>query len=271
MNEICTNCGAENVEVFCARCGEKQPSHHDLTVGHFTHDLFHELFHLDSKLFQTLKLLVVRPGFLTAEYFAGRKKRYISPIRLFLTLFAIQFIAFTAYKPAAMYDVLNFMKFDKSGNVQRLIEKKAAKYKMPLEQHAERINHRWQKNLSMLQLVNVVGMAVVLKLLYRRRKRYFVEHLVFSAHYLSFTYLFGLVLVWPIYAMAGFSPGPLQKTVGVIGVLVHMVYLYFAQRRFYGQTRGKAIAKTVLLWIGVWVMSVLLLSGALIAAILQYR
>lgn len=267
----CTNCGAENVDVFCARCGEKQPSHHDLTVGHFTHDVVHELVHLDSKLFQTLKLLVVKPGFLTAEYFAGRKKRYISPIRLFLTLFAIQFLAFTMYKPAAMYDVVKFTKFDKSGNLEKLLERKAAKYKMTVEQHAERINHRWHKNLSLLQFMNIVGMAVALKLLYARRKRYFVEHLVFSAHYLSFTYLFGLVAIWPIYAVAGFEPGPLQQSVGVAGILVHMVYLYFAQRRFYGQSKGKAIAKTVLLWVGVWAVSVVLLSGALIAAIFQYR
>jgi hypothetical protein len=271
MNQPCTNCGAEAADVYCARCGEKQPSHHDLTMGHFTHDAVHELVHLDSKLFQTLKLLAVKPGLLTAEYFAGRKKRYISPIRLFLTLFALQFIAFTVYKPAAVYEVLNFTKFDASGNLQRLLERKAAQHKLPLEQHAERINHRWQKNLSMLQLVNIMGMAAALKLLYAGRKRFFVEHLVFSAHYLSFTYLFGLILVWPIYALAGFSPGPLQKTVGATGVVVHMVYLYFAQRRFYGQSKGKAIAKTILLWIGVWFISVVLLSGALIAAIFQYR
>lgn len=73
----CTNCGFEKVDVFCARCGEKQPDHHDVTVGHFFHELLHELVHLDSKLFRTLRVVVTRPGELTAEYFAGRKKRYI--------------------------------------------------------------------------------------------------------------------------------------------------------------------------------------------------
>ena len=122
---VCTNCGAENAEVFCSQCGEKQPGHHDLAVSHFAHDAVHELVHLDSKLFTTLKLLVIRPGFLTAEYFAGRKKRYIAPLRLFLTLFAIQFFAFTAYKPAAMYNIEKFAKFDATGKLEAKMHAKA--------------------------------------------------------------------------------------------------------------------------------------------------
>jgi hypothetical protein len=106
----CTNCGAGGAGVYCAQCGEKQPHHHDLTLRHFGHDVLHELVHLDSKLFTTLRDLIMKPGHLTAEYFAGRKKRSIAPLRLFLTLFAIQFLAFTLYKPAARYSVETFLK-----------------------------------------------------------------------------------------------------------------------------------------------------------------
>jgi hypothetical protein len=101
----CTNCGAEVVDVYCAHCGEKQPGHHDYAVSHFVHHAFHELIHLDSKLFTTLGLLVTKPGLLAAEYFGGRKTRYIAPLRLFLTLFALQLIAYTVYKPVAIYSL----------------------------------------------------------------------------------------------------------------------------------------------------------------------
>lgn len=264
----CTNCGAESADVFCARCGEKQPTHHDLTMKHFAHDAMHELVHLDSKLFTTLKLLVTKPGFLTLDYFAGRKKRYISPIRLFLTLFAIQFLAYTAYKPAAMYNIEKFAKFDTTGKLQTKLEQKAKKYGMSFATYTERIDHRWQKNLSLLQLANVIGLALVLKLVYFRR--HLVEHLIFAAHYFSFAYLFGLVIVFPVYAVFGFQPGPVTRTMAVIGVSVHLVYLWLAQRRFYGQTKGKATLKTVLVYAGTYVISVVLLTGALVAALIQY-
>ena len=64
--KICTNCGYAIVDVYCARCGEKQPNHHDLTIGHFTHEVAHELLHVDSKLFRTMRDLVARPGALTS-------------------------------------------------------------------------------------------------------------------------------------------------------------------------------------------------------------
>src|SRR3546814_12288145 len=35
--------------------------------------------------------LLVRPGFLTREYFAGRRVRYVSPVRLFVTLAIVTF------------------------------------------------------------------------------------------------------------------------------------------------------------------------------------
>ena len=41
---------------------------------------------LDGRLARTLFHLLFRPGFLTREYLAGRRKRYIRPARLFLVL-----------------------------------------------------------------------------------------------------------------------------------------------------------------------------------------
>jgi len=265
----CTNCGNEQVDVYCARCGEKQPGHHDLTVGHFAHEVVHEMVHLDSKLFQTLRELVFRPGFLTAEYFAGRKKRYIAPLRLFLTLFAIQFLAFTAVKSTALYSVAAFRRFDQGGKFTQLIERKAKKHQMTVEQLEERIDQRWHKTMSLLQLVNLLGIALVLKMLYWRR--HLVEHLVFSAHFLSFAYLASLLISWPIYAIVKFEPGPLQQSLSALHITMLLVYLYFGQRRFYGQGRGKTALKTALVWGGAYVVTVLILGGSLIAALWHYR
>jgi hypothetical protein len=267
---LCTNCGAATVDVYCAQCGEKQPHHHDLKVSHFTHDVFHELVHLDSKLFTTLRDLIVRPGQLTVEYFAGRKKRAIAPLRLYLTLFALQFIAFTVYKPAAIYSIEAFTNFDKAGALQQMVQRKAAKHHMTAEQYTEKVDARWHKNLSLLQLAHVIGMAVVLKLIYLRRRRYLVEHLVFSAHYLAFAYIVSLAF-WPIYAVYGFHPGTLQKVLSTVAISISLVYLYFAQRRFYGQSKGKTVLKTALLFGGIYVVSVVVLAGSLIAALVAYR
>ena len=48
-------------------------------------------FSIDSKLFITLKYLIFKPGFLTKEYWDGKRSRYISPIKIYLV---ISFIIF---------------------------------------------------------------------------------------------------------------------------------------------------------------------------------
>lgn len=263
----CTNCGADAADVFCARCGEKQPGHHDLALGHFAHEVVHEFVHLDSKVFQTLRDLITRPGFATEEYFAGRKSRYVPPLRLFLTLFALQFLAFTFYKPAAVYSVATIKKFDNAGVLAQKLEKKARKHHITTEEYEERIDERWHKNFSLLQLLNILGVAIVLKILYFRR--YFVEHLVFAAHVLAFSYIVTLLVAFPIYAIVGFHAGPLQKTMTAINIGAALVYLFFAQRRFYGGGGAATAVKTAVVWGGRFALSVVLLGGSLIAALIM--
>lgn len=265
----CTNCGAAVADVYCARCGERQPGHHDLSVRHFTHEVFHELAHVDSKLFNTLRDLLIKPGFLTQEYFAGRKSRYIAPLRLFLTLFALQFLAFTFYAPAALYSVKSMKRFDTSGALTTLMERKALKRHLTTEELEERIDERWHKNYSLLQLANILGLALVLKVLHHRR--YLAEHLVFAAHLLAFSYIVTIVVDWPVYAIAGFKPGPVHQIVQASTIVIQLVYLYFAQRRFYGDGPAPAAFKTVLLWGGRFAVTLALIAGSLMAAIVMAR
>jgi hypothetical protein len=269
-SSLCTNCGDPRVATYCANCGEQQPGHHDLTVGHFFHEVMHEVLHLDGKMWRTLRVLITRPGQLTVEYFAGQKKQSIGPLRLYLTIFALQFIAFTAYKPAAMYSVATFMKFDSNHALTAMMEKKAAKHHLPLEQYEDRIDERWHKNLSMLQLGNILGIALALKIIYVRRNRTLAEHLVFAAHVLSFTYLVSLA-TWPFYAISGVHPGLQQRLVSGSHIIVNIIYLFLAQRRYYGQSNGKSAFKTALAYVGIYVVSVAILAGALIAALFQNR
>jgi hypothetical protein len=60
------------------------------------HDLLHELvaehFGLDTKVARTVVTLVRRPGRLTQEFLAGRRARYLSPLRLYLSLSVLFFL-----------------------------------------------------------------------------------------------------------------------------------------------------------------------------------
>ncbi|HYR28841.1 MAG TPA: DUF3667 domain-containing protein [Thermoanaerobaculia bacterium] len=265
----CTNCGLEAADVFCAKCGEKQPSHHDYKMSHVAGHAIHELVHLDSKLFITLRYLVTKPGFLTAEYFAGRKTRYIAPLRLFLTLFFLSFVISTAYKPLSIYSAQNMARMDKKGAVGKLMDKVAARKNLTREQVAEKIDQKWHAAVSSLQLVNVLLIAGVLGLAFVRSKHYFAEHLVFAMHFLSFAGLLTIVS-WPFRFFAGLE-STAASILTMATSLILLAYLVLSMRRFYEVRGGRLAVKAIIVAVGVWLVTVLMVSLPLVGAILAVR
>jgi Protein of unknown function (DUF3667) len=90
-NEVCRNCSAPVQGRFCHECGQENLDHL-IPVHHLLGDIADEFLKFDSKLFRTLTSLLVRPGFLTSEYIAGRRARYLPPFRLYFTISAIYFL-----------------------------------------------------------------------------------------------------------------------------------------------------------------------------------
>jgi len=75
----CANCGTPLQGRYCHVCGQKTVSL-DVSLRDLTHEALDELAHVDGKIVQTLKVLVTKPGFLTNEFLAGRRVRYVSPV-----------------------------------------------------------------------------------------------------------------------------------------------------------------------------------------------
>ncbi len=88
----CQNCGEPLLGEHCYSCGQPTKG----LVRHFSSiigDFLDSVFELDSRILRTLGPLLLRPGYLSQEYFAGRRVRYVSPVRLFVFLSIITFFA----------------------------------------------------------------------------------------------------------------------------------------------------------------------------------
>ncbi len=81
---MCRNCGAAASGTYCAVCGQ-ETSLALPTVRALLREAAGRYVSLDGRMWRTL-IGLFRPGFLTREYFAGRRRRYIRPARLFLVL-----------------------------------------------------------------------------------------------------------------------------------------------------------------------------------------
>jgi len=87
---VCQNCGAPLLGEHCYACGQPVKG----LVRHFSSilgDFLDSVLNIDARVFRTLWPLFSRPGFLSHEYFEGRRVRFVSPVRLFVFLSIVTF------------------------------------------------------------------------------------------------------------------------------------------------------------------------------------
>jgi hypothetical protein len=87
----CLNCGVIVGERYCTHCGQENLEPKE-TVGHLIRHFLEDITHFDGKFFVTVKDLIIRPGFLTREYVAGRRMSYLNPIRMYIFISAVFFV-----------------------------------------------------------------------------------------------------------------------------------------------------------------------------------
>lgn len=88
----CVNCDAPLGGEYCASCGQRRTSRNP-TFREFIAETFRELFDWDGKIPATIRALLARPGLLTEDFLAGRRARWISPLRVYLICSVAYFIA----------------------------------------------------------------------------------------------------------------------------------------------------------------------------------
>ena len=244
----CASCDAPLSGPYCSRCGERALGPEALTLHHFlVHTVSHELLHVDGTLWRTLRLLFVRPGRLSLEYVAGRRRPYINPFRLLLVAIVAYLLmsssgliatwniggVTTSIAPAAVRRNLSveatIEQIDQYGLLRRQL---AAKQKQLVSDAArEQFHRRLEAFAQPLSFANVVLLAAVLHLCFRWKRRRFLEHAAFSMHFVSFVLLSSVTLVLAI--RFRFWLGSYVFLAIVLIGLWHFAYLTVAVRRFY--------------------------------------
>src|SRR5438093_302468 len=79
----CENCGALLTGRWCSQCGQAAIDYRR-SFRHVIVDVLDSFLNWDSKFFATIGLLIVKPWRLTNEFLAGKRVRYLHPLRLYL-------------------------------------------------------------------------------------------------------------------------------------------------------------------------------------------
>lgn len=89
----CENCGAQLTGAFCAQCGQHAIDYRR-SMWRVLIDAADSFFNWDTKFLSTVGILLARPWKLTADFNAGRRARYVHPLRLYLLASIAFFLMF---------------------------------------------------------------------------------------------------------------------------------------------------------------------------------
>jgi Protein of unknown function (DUF3667) len=290
----CASCGEALHGPYCASCGEEVIDPRKLSVRYFLgHTLVSELLSVDSKIWRSLVLLLFRPGFLSLEYSAGRRVPYVHPVRVLITailayalgtlsgqgftlnLGSITLSLVPAAVPAGRAIEETLRQADRFDLIARSLR---ASFGVPLadipSDQVDRFNGTLANLATPLSFTVVLLLALMLYLLFRRRRPLLVEHLVFAIHFFSF-----VLFCWTFLALAttlGILSGPVIVLV-MLGIIFWQVgYLATATRRFYMVTQRGVVPRVAAVGVAlalyllscVFVTGVQVLSGVAAAWLL---
>lgn len=240
-NNYCATCEVPLTGKYCPRCGEKVYLRHEFAIKHYTREIVYQITHIDAKIFKTLQLLFTSPGQLTEEYLLGRKKKYIRPIRLYLVLSMIYFFSFSFFDKAALLDIRHVLKFDFTDLLLPALEaKKQVIGALNDELFYRSINQQLNNKISLLLFPAIFIYAAVFKVIFIAKGRYYVEHLIFCLHLMSFSFLRDMLLL-PLFLV--------NKPVGFsLALVTTVIYLFLAMRRVYAARVFKMILATFALY-----------------------
>jgi hypothetical protein len=257
----CQNCGAALTGPYCGFCGQRA-LRIDVSLKELAREGVHEFVHLDRRILLTLRMLFTQPGQLTADVLAGRRQRYISPVRLYLVSSILFFLALSQLvgvptPPPELTgrdgkSVLEGMRFS-DRSFDRVFK---AGVKRGADDPATFMRTMWSRaSKAAFVLVPVFGLLTMA--VFRRRVRFFVPHLYFALHFHSFIFLL---------LIGFFVAGKwLNDLVGLAGILLlPPAYLVPAARRTFETGWGEALWKSTV----VLCLYAALLSVAVIAVLL---
>src|ERR1041384_6529767 len=89
----CPNCSTSLLGSHCHECGQKKIDKSEYSLKRFIGRSINDFTDLESnKVFRTLSALFLIPGLLAVEYLAGRRGKYLGPLKLYLTFSALYFL-----------------------------------------------------------------------------------------------------------------------------------------------------------------------------------
>jgi len=295
----CENCGAPLTGHYCGQCGQAAVDYRR-SFRYVIADVLDSFLNWDSKFFTTIALLIVKPWRLTNEFLAGKRVRYVNPLRLYLLASILFFFAVNYGAKGLRVDASKLGQKDRADLAADLKDEDlppAAREKLqallgepeaqasptnaspsppvtaspPAQSNHEQKQEygkigdrpfvlfdqgksttpfeRWIEarakekmgekgtkmglfiatlfsNLPYMMLCCIPLFALVLKVLYIRRRIFYIDHLIYALHIHTFFYAGVMLIVLATIGLDRFAPG------AIAGWMIALLWIAFVTQIF---------------------------------------
>ena len=275
-NQTCPNCGfrygmAADLSNYCPECGQEN---YDLNAPfrHLLKEAAETVLHFDTKTIRTLRMLVLKPGFLTAEFIRGKRANYVKPMRFYIFISFLFFflLSLFSHRPVDTAAETELQKKKSSGFSITFYGIKSSKLHGIQESQIDSVLqsrhitvgplnryiikqlirigsgdekeflHLMTKNVSYMMFILMPFIGLLVYFLYRRQQPYYIGALIFSIHYHTLAFLLLMFLL-----LLGKIPG--LSLIILMSPLALAVYLYISLRSVYRQSWLSTMLKTMLI------------------------
>ena len=261
--DVCAGCGAAVTGPYCAGCGACHARNRSRSLGELGREMVTEHLGLETRLFRTLYELFAKPGKPTAQYLAGKRRRYLKPLRLFLGVSALSFLMMSVYEPMS-FSLEDLAAQAPGSGFDTMLEEISAEAGVSRALVSERFEARVNQVLPIMNLVGPFVFALLLKLLYLGTGRYYYDHVIFALHFTTVYILLG-TLALPLYGGIGSASSNVYIYVSSLSAAV---YLYLMQRRVYPGPLPLRLVQFLALVVGFMVQGFVYAVGAFTVALM---
>ncbi len=244
----CENCGAQLTGNYCAQCGQAAVDYRR-SFRHVVADVLESFLNWDSKFFTTIALLILKPWRLTNEFLAGKRVRYVNPLRLYLLASILFFFAVNygakdlrlqpgklSPKDRAELEA-DLKKGDLPPAAREQLEALLLESPSPSE-HGTKMGlfiATLFSNLPYMMLCCIPLFAFVLKILYIRRHIFYIDHLIYALHIHTFAYVGIMLIVLATIGLNRTAQGPIAGWIIALLWIAFVVQIFLSIRRVYRQ------------------------------------
>lgn len=285
------NCDTVVNGPFCSTCGQSQKNLNK-QIWTLTGELLDDVVRLDSRVARTLGALMFKPGFLTREYFLGRRARYSPPVRLYLIVSFLFFFLMPALNELnqalktsgteiQVIDEgeedelatdfsglrLDWLTEEENKALEARLEQQLRKTVALAREEPTQLYRELMDYMSAVMFFMLPIFAMFLKLIYAGSGIYYAEHLLLAVHNHCFLFI-TLMLSSVLDTMAQTPVALVTEPIDGLLLLWIPIYMFLSLRTVFQESVTATVLKYLFLVVCYSVLVTLGLVAALIIGVL---